>query len=353
MRRFSALRRFKVPWPHRDIWAVPPGDDGTIRRQIRRKRWKTLVAYGVTLSIVIGTATYAWMNQSTPVSADDALARFRSEGSEKAVAAGGSPNEDRRQGAERTKPRASTRPGRKEREAPRVAVGAAAKSPEETGGTVADPDAGPPDKTTTSAEAAKVSLRRPEEGVYEWSVDGYERAPGMRRDLPERSYRLINHAGRAGWVEHHIFSKQKEMWNHLTISEEGVFAISTRNRVEIGPVTADRTVHFNPPMLVNRFPNKLGSSWKGSWSGKTSGSYTARVFDHTTITIEGEEVEVWAVEVALEMHGEVEGTALVRSWVAPDYSLVVRQYQKTSARSGPTTYYSEWTGQVVSLTPRR
>ena len=142
------------------------------------------------------------------------------------------------------------------------------------------------------------------------------------------------------------------MWFDLSASEEGVSSHSSRNHVEMGPVTVDRTVTFNPPVAVSRAPFKLGETWKGSWSGKTSGTYTARTFEHTWLTIDGERVEVWGAEVSMTMKGEVSGTVLTRTWVAPKYSLAVKQYQRTDVESGGS-YFSEWTGQTLTLKPRR
>ncbi|MDQ3940168.1 MAG: hypothetical protein M3238_02330, partial [Actinomycetota bacterium] len=176
---------------------------------------------------------------------------------------------------------------------------------------------------------------------------------GVRRDLPERSHRVITHEGENAWLEHHIYSEQKEQWFHLGISKDGVATSKVRNRVEMGPVEVDRTVVFNPPAFVSVFPWKLGQSWKGSWSGKTSGDYTGQTIDHGTLTIDGEKVEVWVTHVVMQMRGEVEGEVITRSWVAPELRLVVKQYQRTDVVSGPGEYRSEWTGQVESIHPRR
>jgi hypothetical protein len=197
-----------------------------------------------------------------------------------------------------------------------------------------------------------LSIERPDEGVYTWTINGYEQGPGVRRELPRKSHRVINHEGKDDWVEHHIFSEQKEQWFGLTISREGGAAREVRNRVEMGPVTVDRTVVFNPVMFVSRFPYKVGQTWEGQWTGDTSGSYSGRTLDHGTLRIGGKEVEVWLTEVDMEMRGEVEGDVLTRSWVAPDYHMVVKQYQEANVRSGPGEYYSEWMGQVTSLRPR-
>jgi hypothetical protein len=189
--------------------------------------------------------------------------------------------------------------------------------------------------------------------VYAWDIDGYEQAPGIRRDLPPRSHRVITHQGDNAWTEHHIFSEEREQWMEMSISPEGVSARSVRNRVEMGPVEVDNTITFDPVMFVARYPSRVGQTWEGSWSGKTSGSYTARTFERTTLVIEGEEIDVYASEVIMEMRGEVEGRATTRSWYSLEHRMVVKQYQKMDVSTGPADYRSEWTGQVLSLTPQR
>ncbi len=202
------------------------------------------------------------------------------------------------------------------------------------------------------AGPAQPTSRAHKSGVYSWEVEGYEQAPGVRRDLPSRSHRVITHQGASAWTEHHIFSEEREQWMNLNVAPEGVTVTSVRNRVVMGPVTVDKTVTYNPAVFVARFPPKVGRTWEGSWSGRTSGEYTARTFDHTTLVIAGEEVEVWASEVIMYMRGEVEGRVITRSWYSPKYRLLVKQYQNMDAKTGPGEYRSEWTGQVVSLQPQ-
>jgi hypothetical protein len=183
-------------------------------------------------------------------------------------------------------------------------------------------------------------------------MDGYEDAPGVHRELPRQSHRIITYEGK-GWVEHHIYSEQKEQWFHLASSPKGVTVSEVRNRVVMGPVTVDKTVTYDPPAYASVFPFEVGQTWHGSWSGKTSGDYTGKTLDHGTITIGGENVEVWITEVVMHMQGEVQGSVVTRSWVAPSLALVVKQYQDSSVDAGPGKYRSEWTGQLTSLHPQR
>lgn len=328
----------------RDIWAVPPGGNAAeIRATKGKSHLRAFVAGGLIVLLGLGGGGFLrWMKQSTPVSAETALEEFRTQSAEVA-------DTDTTGSATKDKKKSVTERTKKQRQ---VSKGRAAPPTRPTDRQQAA--ASTPARGDSSRErVAAASPGRPEDGVYTWDIEGYERAPGTQRQLPERSHRVINHDGSDAWTEHHIFSEQKEQWFGIKVSDEGVATTDVRNRVVMGPVTVDKTVVFNPPMFVNRFPVKVGATWSGEWSGKTSGEYTGKTVERTSLVIGGERVDVVVTEVRMQMRGEVEGTSFVRSWVAPDYSLVVKQYQETNVTSGPGDYYCEWSGQVTSLHPQQ
>lgn len=328
------------------MWAAPPGGGATARK--RGRSWiRPAIAGGLVVLLGVGVGSlYASMKQSTAVSTESAIAEFRAERSKTGADA------KQRRGKVKAKGKAGKAASKKQRRS----------ESQRSSGAVAAPEAATESRSQASTRGGaersnggardSITVDRPAEGVYTWTINGFEQGPGVRRDLPRKSHRVINHQGKDDWVEHHIFSEQKEQWFGLTISRAGVAAREVRNKVEMGPVTVDKTVVFNPVMFVSRFPFAMGQTWEGEWKGDTSGSYKGKTFDHGTLTIGGKEVEVWATEVVMEMRGEVEGDVVTRSWVAPDYSMVVKQYQETNVRSGPGEYYSEWSGQVNSLRPR-
>lgn len=333
----------------RDIWGVPPGGfESTAKRS--RPGIKAAIAGGlvVLLGVGIGTVVRS-MNSSTGVSEDTALAEFRaSTGSTDSA-------DDRPEKKER-----SGEPNKKDAGGKGAGSSSASNSRDQdadgpvaaAGGSTSQDDPASSQKGKSGATATENEIGPPLEGVYSWEIDGYEDAPGVHRQLPRRSSRVITHDGGNNWTEHHIFSKQREQWFRLGISQEGVFAREVRNRVEMGPVEVDKTIVYDPPMFVSLFPLTVGETWNGQWKGKTSGEYDAKCFEHGWLTIGGERVEVWASEVKMRMHGEVEGTTTVRSWVSPENRLVVKQYQETRVTTGPGEYYSEWTGQLTSLHPK-
>jgi hypothetical protein len=334
----------------RDIWGVPPGGfEATAKKS--RKGIKAAIAGGlvVLLGVGIGTVVRS-MNSSTGVSSDTALAEFRA-GKASANSADSQPADDHESRAKKKRSTAGQ---------DRAGSGAAAtvqdqggSAPVEAAGTTTTQNDSDANQTSGGDNATQQnSIGPPLEGVYSWEIEGYEDAPGVHRQLPRRSSRVITHEGDNNWTEHHIFSEQRELWFGLGISQDGVFTRQVRNRVEMGPVEVDKTIVYDPPMFVSQFPMTVNETWDGTWKGKTSGEYQAKCFEHGWLTIGGERVEVWATEVKMQMRGDVEGSATVRSWVSPENRMVVKQYMDTRVTTGPGEYHSEWTGQVLSLHPK-
>lgn len=346
----------------KDIWSVPPGG---LASGGRRRGLKAPIAFSLAVTLAVGGAVaYSSMKASTAVSAEDVLAEFQAaqepESNEASDARAQRRDEKRARGGRDRKsgPRKDrTRQQPREDEAAVVAAGAPRDGNARGANGRERAEAGSAERRTQDDQAprsqAKDPRALPREGVYAWQVEGYEQAPGVRRDLPTRSHRVITHRDGDSWTEHLVFSEEREQWMHLNLDDAGVTTNAVRNRVEMGPVEVDKTVIYNPPVFVARLPNKVGRTWQGSWTGKTSGSYTARTFDHTTVVIEGEEIEVWASEVVMTMRGEVQGRATTRSWYSPKYNLVVKQYQNANIETGPGEYRSEWTAQILSVTPQR
>ncbi|HWC14079.1 MAG TPA: hypothetical protein VG929_05745 [Actinomycetota bacterium] len=339
----------------RDIWAAPPGGSIESVSRERKSHLKALVAAGLVMSLGLGVGgVLRWMGASTPVASETVLAQYRADAEAAASEGSGADTQQRSgdKGRAKNEPRKRQRASNANRHRGSAAVAAPVSQRQRP--TAANRPAARGNQPAANSETREARRPgRPEEGVYTWAVDGYEKAPGTNRTLPEESHRVVTWQGQNRWIEHHVFSEQKETWLNLQFADKGVSVTSNRNRVVMGPVTVDKTIVFNPPMFVGLVPFKLGQTWEGSWRGKTSGEYQARTFDHTTLVIGGQEVEVWATEVRMTMRGEVAGTATVRSWVSPEYNLVVKQYQDTRVTTGPGEYRSEWTGQVKSLQPQR
>lgn len=326
-----------------DIWAAPPGEHVPRRFSFSglARPARGFVAAFVAVALVAAGGRWAigWLTTSRPVSTNQAVERFR-------AAPGLGETEDSNSTA--------ADPGRDRRGAhPRKArgrVGSGTQPPAASSGGATASTA----TRNNSATSRSDPFIPPKSGVYTFDTEGYERAPGgLRRDLPKESHSIVTRTGKRSWTEHQIYSEQREQWLELDLSPEGVSADSVRNRVEFGPIEEDSTIHFNPAAFFLSFPQKVGQTWGGEWTGKTSGDYQARTFDHGWMKIGGERVEFYAVEVHMNFHGEVEGESTVRLWSVAEYRMVVKQWQVTEVDAGPGNYYSEWTRTLRSLEPKQ
>lgn len=305
----------------------------------RGRRGAVLALAITTLLVGLGGVGYRWFTASTEVSSDEAVQRFR-EG--------------------RPSPEGSPTPGL----TPTPADLAAAATPTPgTGGGRSEVTVSAPTPTPVPTPAPPPTgpggfvLLPPEEGVYEWETDGWEQAgPSPRRDLPERSRRIITREGERTWMNDHIYSDQHEEWFPLTVSEQGVSAASYRIRVAFGPFTQDQQLDFSPPMRFSVFPLEVGQQWQGSWEDaedNTRGTYVGQTFERTHLDIGGEQVEVWGIEVDMEMEGDTSGRVLTRIWVSPEHRMTVKEYYEQEVESGPGTYEGEWTITLLSTTPQQ
>jgi hypothetical protein len=318
------------------MWAAPPGATIDRRSRLRGALRSTrgFVASFVVVALIAGGGriVVTTLQTSDPVSTSQALQRFRAaSGIEDPETAGA------RETA-KTRPGAPTARGRN---AP-AGTASVARTP---------PARATESRARVATRAPSDSLVPPRSGVYTWDTEGYEEAPGLHRELPKKSHSIIQRTGKHSWTEHQIYSEQREQWLKLSLSPEGVACSSVRNRVQFGPIEEDNTIPFDPPALFLSFPNEVGKRWGGEWSGRTSGDYQAQTLEKTSMVIGGRRVIAWVTEVEMHFRGEVEGESTVRLWAAPEYRMVVKQWQVTDVKSGPGNYHSEWTRTLRSLDP--
>lgn len=325
---------FRDPWPADRSWV------------------KTIAGFSIPV-LLTGALGYSYLTTATPVTANDALRLYRS-------ARTASPDravdrEPRHSRADASGARPGARPGtvasgrrptsrRLPRQGRGAAVVAAAARPRTP---ASESHSQRPDRDPVFTPGA------PKEGVYSWETEGYESFNGSRRSFPRETQRIVTRTGRTSWTLHHYFSKERESWSQVSTDRHGYSISSQRNKVVFGPVTRETTVTFRPPMVTGPMPPRVGERWEGTWEGKTYGSYAAHYFEKTTIEVEGRKVEVWALELEMELHGETEGSVWAQVWVSPRHHLVVREHYRQDVTSGPGSYRAEWLMTVRSLAPRR
>lgn len=302
---------------------MPTKNPTIVVARFRRRRY---VAALVATFLVLGAiAGYWWVTRLTPVSTSDAVRRFAEEQSRAS-----SPSSPQLVG----------------RTSPKIAKTSAPKEqPVQT-------------MSTPAGQGSGSHLWRapPAAGVYVWLTDGFEEVAGLRRNFPPESQRIVTRAADASsWTNHHLYSEEHEEWFEASITNGLVLVTEIRINFVFGPFDRDLLIRFNPPMLFVPTRLELNDHWNGSWSGETYGTYTARTFDHSMIVLGNEEVETWANEYKIEMHGEVEGEQQLRAWISPKYQMTVREeYVVTGRISGePGSYYGEWSMLLKSPSPRK
>ena len=281
------------------------------------------------LSVVVlvsgsGALGYRWMTNTRPVSADDAIQRYREQPAE---AGEGPPTES--ESGDVQNPAA----------ADQAAIATAAPA---AGGAPAPPP---------TAAPASGQIPPPAPGVYTWRTEGWEEA-GFRRSYPPETQRIVSAKGPGSVSNHHIFSEEHEEWFTLSSSDRGGVLSERRMRVVFGPVTVDRTVVFDPPMLGVPRELTVGQNWQGTWTGPTHGSYTGQTLERRTIRIGDEDVEVLVNELRISMQGESEGEIVTKLWYSPKYGVMAREDGNYTMKGGPGTYRSEYTITLTSMRPR-
>ena len=324
--------------------------------------WKRLVAIFAALAVIValvGFYGHRWMTALTPVSRDRALEMFEKESKQaeadtqesataKSNKGGGGdkaaePNKDTKESGSAGSSSGSGGGGSSpKKQSTAVAAGTESQEAEGQG------------KQSKAAKSAGYDYpTTPAEGVYSWDTDGWEEAAGIRRQFPNESQRIVTASNGESWKQHHYFSEEREIWSEFSIGEKGAYLNMQRNRAKFGPVTNDSTIDFSPPMMVGLAKPKLGATWSGKWQGRTSGTYSSRIFDHGTMTIGGESIEVWGYEVRMTLKGELEGTVYAKIMYSQEYALTVQEFYRQDIQSERGRYRAEWNMTLKSTTPQR
>lgn len=158
-------------------------------------------------------------------------------------------------------------------------------------------------------------------------------------------------------------SRRGDAWRQVVVARiEGKDGVETRTNewrraglYRISEETSDgggegRTCTYDPPLLMARFPLRVGDSWETDRTACAEGrpqSPTGASFDYEettsvtgtdTVTIDGVAVECFTIEVAGSgsfSFGTLSGTVEDRSvlWYAPAYRLFVRTESRTASQT--------------------
>lgn len=328
-----------------DLELYPKVDPlGALRSGLRnlRTHWKRALAYSVAVMLLLGVAGYRWVTHVTPVDRMTAVELFRAERDDSAADADAVSDVSKKQ---------ERRSGRVARGSGPLKLGVATRPGPTVAGSTNRRTPAQPQQSSTSQSGSKWEF--PEEGVYSWATDGYEQVPGARRDFPTETQRIITLNGGGRWTTHHYFSREREIWTAFHWGGRGAEIAQQRNKITFGPITNDSRIDFAPPMLVGPKHLEVGYEWGGTWEGSTHGDYSSTIFEHTTMDIGGQDVDVWGMNYAINLHGKQEGKVEAKVWLAPAYALTVQEYYKQDVESDGVSYHAEWTQKLKSLHPER
>ena len=311
-----------------------------------RTHWRRALAYTLAIVVLVGFGGYRWMTTVTPMDSTRAVELFRAE---QASNIDTDPDHDR-EARVRSKEENGTRPDdRGARKGRGTKLDAAAP----VSGAANKPSGTHDSRAPRSSNETERRFSPPKEGVYSWATDGYEQVSGARRQFPRETQRILTFDGPGRWTEHHYFSEERESWTSFHWGERGAEIEQQRNKVTFGPVTNNSTIDFNPAMLVGPRNLEVGYKWSDTWQGDTSGDYSSEIFEHTTLSIGGEEVEVWGISYEINLRGEQEGRVTAEVWLAADHGIVVKEHYRQDIESSGARYQAEWTQTVRSLEPQQ
>ena len=320
----------------------------------RNINWRKAIGVLTVASVVVaalGFFGYRWMTTTTPVTRDRALDMFKAESAAaKTGSDEGGAGEQANKHRDKTNKKNEATSGGNESSGSggggsspsTVAAAAGSGSQNESSG-----------KRSSQKPGADYDRSSPEEGVYSWATDGWEEAAGIRRQFPEESQRIITASNGTSWKQHHYFSEEREIWSDFVITEQGAHMAKQRNRAKFGPVTNDSTIDFAPPMRVGPSNLEVGYAWNGKWDGKTYGSYAGRIVGEGQMNIDGKVVDIYAIELRIELKGELEGTVLAEVRLAPKYALTVYEHYTQDLQSDKGRYRAEWEMTIKSMDPQR
>jgi hypothetical protein len=310
-----------------------------------RANWKRLLSYGLALLLVFGVAGYRWITTATPMDRTDAIQLFRAERGDVVSGDADADAERPRSGSRNQQQGEGRGSGSKQRarvaSTTRVVAGGGPQQSQST------------QSNTSTSEGNEFSYTAPEEGVYSWATEGYEQVSGARRQFPKETQRIMTLSDNRSWTQHHYFSEEREIWTQFHWGTGGAEITQQRNKVTFGPVTNESMIDFNPPMLVGPRDLEVGYEWGGKWTGDTHGDYISKVFEHTTLDIGGEKVEVWGMSYVINLRGEQQGKVTAEVWLAPAEGLTVKEHYVQDVESSGARYHAEWKQTLKSMTPEQ
>jgi len=318
-----------------------------LHRILHRLRWLLGAIAAAELATGVAVATLA--GRSTPVSVDDAVARFRATRPSTV--------------ADATTAVPTTVPG----SAPTTAIPPAATTTVRATGVGPD-DASPgnagaghasPTSTSPPASAPSAGFRPPEEGVYVYATRGGEEldVSGARHDYPAETTVTVTRTDCGTRIR---WQPLRERWDERDTcpAPSGELLRGFRSHHEFFGHGDERAFTCEPGSLARPVRRDPGTTWSNRCrSGRTVATTTGRIVGPERMTVGSAAVETVHFTLASRIEGDGTGTARYEVWVLWDTGLIARQVGTVdSTRQGPVgtvRYRESFDIRLTSLTPRR
>ena len=193
-------------------------------------------------------------------------------------------------------------------------------------------------------------IAAPAPGVYLYSTSGTETVPGGERPepLPHQTESLVTPSRRANDLT--CFGSERRLSDRTRIPEVYVLRGEDVYITALGFDTPNLVQAFNPRPAVLALSGST-SSWNGTFTGSTSGSYRVEIVGRRTFRIGGKSVKAVGLQSDATYTGEATGTRRTETWLAVDQSLVIEEQGTSTVKVGGGTERLKYRVKLLSLTP--
>lgn len=186
-----------------------------------------------------------------------------------------------------------------------------------------------------TAAALGGGSRVPAAGTYRYSVRGSEDLPDARpSELPATIETAITPTRRRGdllcFGVDRPYSPRVGLANVYIRRGDDIYVTAIRLR------TPNYVTTIKPRPAILAVPG-AGERWRGTFRGATSGEYRTKLLGRRTLSVAGERVEAFGVQLRAQFSGASAGSQRTRTWLAMKRPLVLAEQGELTLRVGGAT----------------
>jgi hypothetical protein len=192
-------------------------------------------------------------------------------------------------------------------------------------------------------------LAVPQAGTYRYRTRGAETTPddGVR-NLPATTTLTVTPPRRSGRLTCVGFIRE---WSDRTTTYDVYVLRGEDVYVTALGLDTPNSVESARPRPAILALSGSGTTWKGSFSGATSGSYEMEILRRDTLSIGGERVRAVQVASKATYRGETTGTRETTTWLGVDRPLVLIENGNQTLRVGGGDQQLRYTTTLTALRP--